>query len=117
MWDNSSGVRVYLSLGSTDMRKQINGLSIQVEQTMELDPFSGSVFVFCNRRRTIVKALYWDRNGFCLWQKRLERDRFQWPDTAEEVMIISPWQLRWLLDGLEVFQGHAHRQLQYSTVT
>lgn len=92
MWDNSSGVRVYLSVGSTDMRKQINGLSIQVEQTMELDPFSGSVFVFCNRRRSIVKALYWDRNGFCLWQKRLGRDRFRWPETAEEVMTISPWQ-------------------------
>jgi transposase len=98
------------------MRKQINGLSIQVEQTMELDPFSGSVFVFCNRRRSIVKVLYWDRNGFCLWQKRLERERFRWPETAEEVMAISPWQLRWLLDGLELVQGNAHRQLQYSSV-
>ncbi len=117
MWNNISGVCVYLSVGFTDMRKQINGLSIQVEQTMELDPFSGSMFVFCNKRRTIVKALYWDRNGFCLWQKRLERDRFRWPETVEEVMAISPWQLRWLLDGLEVFQGHAHQQLQYSSVT
>jgi transposase len=63
--------RVYLAVGSTDMRKAINGLSILVEQAMDLDPFSGDLFVFCNRKRTIVKILYWDHNGFCLWHKRL----------------------------------------------
>ena len=117
MWDYGSGVRVYLAAGSTDMRKQINSLSILVQERMELDPFSGSVFVFCNRRRSTVKALYWDRNGFCLWQKRLERDRFRWPETAKEVLNISPRELRWLLDGLELMQSGAHRQLQYSSVT
>ena len=115
MWDNNS--RVYLAVGTTDMRKQINGLSILVQETMELDPFSGSVYVFCNRQRSIVKAIYWDRNGFCLWQKRLEKDRFRWPDTREEVVRISSRQLRWLLDGLELVQGNAHGQLQYSSVT
>ncbi len=110
-------MQVYLSVGSTDMRKQINSLSILVQQGMELDPFSGSVFVFCNRRRSTVKALYWDRNGFCLWQKRLERERFRWPETTEEVMRISPRELRWLLDGLELVQGDAHGKLPYSTVT
>jgi len=117
MWECGAGVRVYLAVGWTDMRKQINGLSIVVEKAMELDPFSGSVFVFCNRRRTTVKALYWDRNGFCLWQKRLERERFRWPARSEEVMKIGPRELRWLLDGLEVVQGSAHRQLHYSSVT
>lgn len=116
MWDNSSAVRVYLATGPTDMRKQINSLSILVQEGMELDPFSGSVFVFCNRRRSTVKALYWDRNGFCLWQKRLERERFRWPETAEDVLRISPRELRWLLDGLELVQGSAHRQLRYSSV-
>jgi transposase len=116
MWDYNSGVRVYLALGSTDMRKQINSLSILVQEALELDPFSGSVFVFCNRRRSTIKALYWDRNGFCLWQKRLEKDRFRWPEKAEEVMAISHRELRWLLDGLELIQGNAHRQLQYSLV-
>ena len=75
MWDNNAGGRVYLAVGTTDMRKQINGLSILVQETMELDPFSGSVYVFCNRQRSIVKALYWDRNGFCLWQKRQGKER------------------------------------------
>jgi len=99
------------------MRKQINSLAILVEQRLELDPLSGSIFVFCNRRRSTVKALYWDRNGFCLWQKRLERDRFQWPETVEEVLRISHRELRWLLDGLELAQRSAHGQLQYSSVT
>ncbi len=117
MWDYGSDVRVYLAAGFTDMRKQINSLSILVQEAMELDPFSGSVFVFCNRRRSTVKALYWDRNGFCLWQKRLERDRFRWPETAKEVLSISPRELRWLLDGLELIQSGAHRQLRYSSVT
>jgi len=115
MWDNNS--RVYLAVGTTDMRKQINGLSILVQESMELDPFSGSVYVFCNRQRSIVKAIYWDRNGFCLWQKRLEKERFRWPDTEDEVVRISSRQLRWLLDGLELVQGNAHGQLQYASVT
>lgn len=116
MWEYGSSTKVYLAVGSTDMRKQINGLAILVEQGMELDVFSGSVFVFCNRRRSTVKALYWDRNGFCLWQKRLEKDRFRWPGKAEEVMTISPRELRWLLDGLELVQGGAHRKIQYTSV-
>ena len=73
--------QVYLALGHTDMRKSINGLSILVEQALDLSPFSGDLFVFCNRQRRIIKILYWDRNGFCLWQKRLEKDRFKWPQS------------------------------------
>lgn len=117
MWETNSTVRVYLAAGATDMRKQINSLSILVQERMDLDPFSGSVFVFCNRRRSTVKALYWDRNGFCLWQKRLEKERYRWPERTEEVLKISPRELRWLLDGLELVQDSAHRQLHYSSVT
>ena len=113
----ASNLRVYIATGNTDMRKAINGLSILVESRMELDPFSGHLFVFSNKRRNLIKVLYWDHNGFCLWQKRLERDRFQWPEGEEEVMRISPRELRWLLDGLELAQGRAHRQVQYSSVT
>jgi len=65
-----AGARVYLAVGNTDMRKSINTLSILVEQAMALNPFSGDLFVFCNRGRTILKILYWQGNGFCLWQKR-----------------------------------------------
>ncbi|MBN1226395.1 MAG: IS66 family insertion sequence element accessory protein TnpB, partial [Deltaproteobacteria bacterium] len=63
----SPGMKVYLAIGNTDMRKSINGLSILVERNMELDPFSGHLYVFCNRRRNMLKILYWDRNGFCVY--------------------------------------------------
>ena len=74
-----SGTRIYLAVGSTDMRKAINGLSILVEDELALDPLSGHLFAFCNRKRNMVKILYWDRNGFCLWHKRLEKHHFTWP--------------------------------------
>jgi transposase len=107
--------RVYLAVGDTDMRKSINTLSIMVEQAMALSPFSGDLFVFCNRRRTIVKILYWDRNGFCLWQKRLEDGRFVWPKAATEAITIGCKELSWLLSGLDY--SRAHRKLYYAAAS
>jgi transposase len=78
------------------------------------DLFSGSLFAFCNRKRNIVKILYWSKNGFCIWLKRLEEEKFRWPDSEEEVIEISQAALGWLLHGLDL--RHAHRQLQYSSV-
>ena len=98
------------------MRKSINGLSILVEQAMDQKPFSGDLFVFCNRLRTIVKILYWDHNGFCLWHKRLEKDRFKWPQSEEEVVSVERRELFWLLDGLSLAQVDAHKQLNYTTM-
>jgi transposase len=103
--------RVYLALGSTDMRKAINGLSVLVEQAMDFNPFSGDLFVFCNRRQDIIKILYWDENGFCLWQKRLEEHRFKWPRLPEQVLAINREQLNWLLAGLDF--SSAHQRLYY----
>ena len=108
--------RVYLALGSTDMRKSINGLSILVEDGLDMNPFSGSLFVFCNRRQNMIKVLYWDRNGFCIWMKRLEKHSFQWPRSPEEVVEIDRRQLTWLLDGLKLHQKSAHEPLYYSTL-
>ena len=110
----SADGNVYVAVGSTDMRKSINGLSILVEQAMDQNPFSGDLFVFCNRFQTIIKILYWDHNGFCLWQKRLEKERFKWPKSVEEIIAIDQRQLQWLLSGLDI--AHAHRQLYYQTV-
>ena len=111
-----ANTKVYLAAGITDMRKAINGLSILVEDQLELDPFSGHLFVFCNRRRNMIKILYWDRNGFCLWQKRLEKHRFSWPESWDQILKLDHRQLNWLLDGLEVRQSRAHSRLSYSTV-
>lgn len=111
-----SHTRVYLSLGSTDMRKEINGLSILVESVLELNPLSGHLFVFCNRGKTQIKVLYWDRNGFCLHQKRLEKHRFSWPESKEDVMEIGARELSFLLEGLDIASIRPHGSLNYSTV-
>jgi transposase len=107
--------KVYLALGTTDMRKSINGLSLLVEDQFDLDLFTGNVFAFCNRRRDMVKILYWSGNGFCIWLKRLEEDQFRWPDSEQEVMEITSAALDWLLHGLDLRQ--AHRRLNYGAVS
>ena len=109
-----NSARVYLALGSTDMRKAINGLSVLVEQAMGLDPFSGDLYVFCNRRQNIIKILYWNDNGFALWYKRLEEHRFKWPQRPEHVLRINRKQLSWLLAGLDF--STAHQRLYYRHV-
>lgn len=116
MWFSPSGIKVYLGLGSTDMRKSIDSLSVLVSEHLNHDPFSGHLFVFCNRRRNILKILYWDRNGFCLWHKRLEKEKFHWPVSEQEVGQISIRQLRWLLEGLDIDQAQAHGNLDYQNV-
>ncbi len=108
--------KVYLAVGSTDMRKSINGLSILVEDYLEIDPFCGHLFAFSNRRRNMIKILYWDRNGFCLWQKRLEKHSFKWPVFPEDVMEIDQRELSWLLEGLDLGEIRAHEKLSYATL-
>ena len=86
---------VYLHREPVDFRKAINGLSLIVEQSMSLSPFSGAVFVFSNRRRDKLKILYWDRSGFALWQKRLEKEKFKWPRRWPDAVIsLSEQQLQ-----------------------
>ena len=111
-----SHMRVFLAPGSTDMRKAINSLSILVESTLRLDPFSGHLFVFCNRGQTILKVLYWDRNGFCLWQKRLEKHRFKWPRDKSEVMEIGVEELGFILEGLDIRTVRPLEDLHYKSV-
>jgi len=107
-----SNVRIFLKTGPTDMRKQINGLAAMAKDSLTQDPFSGSLFVFCNRKRDLTKVIYWDRNGFCMWLKRLERDRFPWPESSEEAQEITTQQLQWLLNGIDFRKEH--RTLKYS---
>jgi transposase len=102
-WKNS---RVYIKPGITDMRKGINGLALIVQEEMKETPFSGSLFLFCNRQRDKLKILYWDKNGFCLWLKRLEKHRFPWPKTADDKQELSHRQLKMLLEGIDFFNKH-----------
>jgi len=103
------GTQVYLACGSTDLRKSIDGLATLVSQVFELDLFSNSLFVFCNRGRDKLKILVWDHNGFWLYYRRLERGRFRWPEPADpKTVTVSRRQLQWLLDGLTLEQTQAH---------
>lgn len=104
----SGAQEIYLATGFTDLRKSIDGLAALVQEGFRLDPFSPSLFVFCNRGRNKLKILYWDVNGFWLVYRRLERGTFQWPSASEQVVTISSRELRWLLDGLSLHQVQAH---------
>ena len=94
--------QVYLHRDPVDFRKAINGLVLIIEQEMALSPYADALFLFCNRQRDKLKAVYWDTTGFCLWYKRLEKARFAWPRQAEDaVLTLSEEQLHWLLRGFD----------------
>lgn len=106
--------QVYVYLHPVDFRKSINGLSALVELELELDPFMPALFVFCNRQRDKVKVLYWERNGFVLWYKRLEKQRFSWPRAeGGAVYELSPQLLSWLLDGVDIDRITPHHSLHF----
>ena len=110
MLSSIDSASVYLACGSTDLRKSIDGLAALVSHCFELDLFSNSLFVFCNRERDKLKILYWDHNGFWLYYRRLEKGRFRWPaHTSEQTRSVSRRQLQWLLDGLALEQRKAHK--------
>nr|WP_256503925.1 MULTISPECIES: IS66 family insertion sequence element accessory protein TnpB [unclassified Cupriavidus] len=96
-----------------DFRLGINGLSILVEQAARLNPLDSSLYVFGNRRRDRIKILGWDGTGFWLFLKRLEADRFVWPDTAD-IVKLTVEQLHWLLDGIDIAVVKKHPQRFYS---
>ncbi len=103
-------ISVFLAVGVTDLRKSVDGLSLIVSEHFKLDPFSKSLFVFCNRKRDKIKILQWDHTGFWLHYKRLEKDTFQWPDgNGKTHLEVDERAFRWLLDGLSIRERHAHQ--------
>lgn len=114
MFINLKEYRIFLRPGTTDLRKAINGLSLFIQNEMNHDLFAKSLFLFCNRQRKLLKIVYWDNTGFCLWQKRLEENRFPWPETDEEAKEISMDELKMLLSGIDFFK--AHKKLSYSRI-
>jgi len=105
---------VFLYRDFVDFRKSINGLSLIVEQQMALSPLTGSVFVFCNKGRDKLKVLYWDKTGFALWYKRLEKDTFKWPKKLNTTSLnLTEQQLHRLFDGFDVL---GHQAVCYESV-
>jgi transposase len=96
-----TGVHVWLATGHTDMRKGFNGLAVCVQEMLKRDPHSGNLFVFRGKRGDLVKLLWHDGQGMCLFAKRLERGRFIWPGTAGDAVTISAAQLGYLLEGID----------------
>ena len=116
MFRLDEGLRVYLHREPIDFRLNINGLGVVVEKALGLDPFAACVYVFSNRRRNRVKILGWDRNGFWLLLKRLEQDRFVWPDdTAVPTLTVE--QLHWLLEGIDIAVVQRHPKRVFERVS
>ena len=106
--------RVYLHREYVDFRKAVNGLSLIVEQERSLNPYDASLYVFCNRSRDKLKILHWDKTGFVLWYKRLEKDKFKWPTNEVGAVIqLSEQSLHWLLSGLPIRPLEPHKPLNY----
>ena len=90
--------KVWLAAGVTDMRKQFNGLAALAESVLKQDPYSGHLFVFRGRRGDLVKIVWWDGQGACMFSKRLEKGKFVWPSATEGKVTVSPAQLSMLFD-------------------
>lgn len=96
-----SGTRVWLAAGATDMRRGFDGLAALIQARLGADPFGGQVFIFRGRRGDLVKMLWWDGDGLCLFAKRLERGRFIWPQATDGSIHLSAAQLSMLLEGID----------------
>jgi transposase len=103
----ASGVRVWLATGPTDMQRGMNGLPIQVQETLRRDPHGRHLFVFRGKHGDLIKVLWHDGQGMCLFAKRLERGRFIWPSPADGVVTTTPAQLGYLLEGID-WRGGCH---------
>lgn len=106
--------KIYLAYGSTDLRAGIDGYARIVQDRFMLDPFSDSMYCFCNKGHNKLKILYWDGNGFWLLYKRLEKHTFKWPKIKDSLtnMVINEQQLAWLLEGLSIEQKRAFKKTE-----
>ena len=95
------GTRVWLAAGVTDMRRGFNSLAAQAENALGLDPYAGHLFVFRGRRGDLIKVIWFDGQGSCLFSKRLEKGRFVWPSASEGQVAMTPAQLAMLLEGID----------------
>ena len=100
MMDLKTGTRIWIAAGFTDLRRGFQGLSTLVETVLEQQPYSGHVFVFRGKRGDLIKLLWFDGDGLCLFQKRLERGRFVWPQAASGTVSLTRAQLSMLLEGI-----------------
>lgn len=116
MLNITDSTNIFLIPGPTDMRKGMDRLSLLVADRTKENVFSGALFIFCSRNRKTIKILYWDRNGFCLWQKKIDQEKFWWPKDVVEARKMRARELRWLLDGLDPTDVVGHKEFKFSTI-
>lgn len=105
---------IYLRRDFVDFRRSINGLVTIVEMEMDISPFTDAIFVFTNKKRDKLKIVYWDKTGFAMWYKRLDKNKFKWPTKVQQTTLnLSEQQLHWLLGGYDVI---GHPTLHYKAV-
>ena len=107
-----AAIRVFLCTCPCDMRRSFDGLSMMAEHIVRTSPFSGHLFAFCNKRTDRLKILYWDRDGWAIWYKRLEAGTFQYPFSETGRKEIAAWELGVLLEGIDLKAGR--RRKRYS---
>lgn len=89
-----------------------------VEQELTLNPFGSALYVFVNRQRNKIKGLYWHRNGFCLWYKRLESEKFAWPSEGDALThTITMQEFEWLIEGFDLWRNQPHKTLHFASVS
>jgi transposase len=113
MWGLNSQASVYVHVEPVDGRRGVNGLVAIVEQSLRCDAFAPSCFVFSNRARNRVRIVYWERNGFWLCTKRLEKEKFIWPRAGSTAVSLTLAQLQWLLAGVDLQALRGHETLHY----
>jgi transposase len=97
-----SALRIFVAVEPADMRKGFDGLAQLVRDVIAQDPLSGHLFVFRNRRRDRVKILYWDRDGFAIWMKRLEKGTFHFPEAKQGRIEVTPAEMAAVLEGIDL---------------
>lgn len=94
--------KIWLCTEPTDMRKSFDGLCAAARNKLNEDPLSGQLFVFINKRKTHIKILYFDQDGFCIWSKRLEQGQYNYPRSNDKKQLLDITQLQWIIKGLKV---------------
>jgi transposase len=106
-------VKIYCCRQPADLRRGYDGLAALAQEVFQQDPLSGHLFLFRNRRADRVKILYWDRDGYAVWMKRLERGRFRFPEAAGTgALVLSATELAMILGGVELAQARRQRRYQ-----
>lgn len=112
MRDISFFSKIYVAVDPVDFRKQGHGLALIIEHTLKFKPTLEKVlFAFTNKRKTAIKLLHWDYTGYGMWWKVLEKEKFRWPKSPEEVKHISAKEMRWLLEGVDLDSMKKHKKL------